>query len=387
MLKITTRYLASSFIPPFVLGFIFFVAFMITFYLFRIISLIVNKGVDIMTVISMVLNLGISFFPLATPLAAFFATVFTLGKLSEDSEIIAMRSFGISKIRIFLPFLLTSLLISLTIISLHSVAIPKADASFKNTIMKLTSSGMLTSIKSGQFFTEIPNVTLFAENVSKDGNNFDKIFLHIIDRNKLEQKIIFAQKGSLIKIYTNPWYAPSLRLHLNIGNIIKINETGNQVEKILFQEYDFPVFNSEIAMGKDNKDSMKTNSELLQSIKEKKINYNEGIVSKKEVGVMLELKKSLYRTQTELCVRFVAVPQILLFVFFGFSLGIKRGRGTGGNNSAKAIVIIVCYYILYFYFISLAYKASLNPIIAIFGPSLLFFIIALRFYKKLDWID
>jgi lipopolysaccharide export system permease protein len=385
MLKVTTRYLSSSFIPPFVLGLIFFVAFLITFYMFRIIGLIVNKDVEILTVISMVINLGVSFLPLATPLSAFFAAVYTMNKLSEDSEIIAMRSFGISKIKIYLPFLITSLLISLTINSLYSVFIPKADTAFKNTIVVLTSAGMLASIKSGQFFTEIPNVTLFAENVSKGENNFNKIFLYLIDKNKLEQKIIFARTGSLIKIYSGDQRAPSLRLHLRDGNIVKMDEKGTQVEKILFKEYDFPVFSSEIAMTILHYDTMKTNAELLESIAQKKINYKEGLATNKNANEVSELKKTLYRTQSELCVRYVALPQILLFVFLGFSLGIKPGRGNG--HSSRAMVIIVAYYILYFYLFSLAHAAVLNPYIAVFGPSLLFFIIALRYYKKIDWPD
>ena len=386
MLKVTTRYLASSFIPPFVLGFIFFVAFLITFYMFRIISLIINKGIDVMTVLSMVVNLSVSFFPMAAPLAAFFATIYTLNKLSEDSEIIAMRSFGITKMRIYMPFLITSLLVSITIHSLYSVFIPKANAAFKNTIVRLTSSGMLTSIKSGQFFTDIPNATLFAEEVTKDGNNFKEVFLHVLDKNKLEQRIIFARTGSLIKIYADQWRAPSLRLHLNIGNIIKMDEKGTQVEKVLFKEYDFPVYNSEDAMTMLDKDSMKTNSELIELIKQKKIKYKAALTSKMSVDEKLELKRNYYRTQVELYSRYVAVPQIVLFVFLGFSLGIKRGRGTGGNHSAQALMILLGYYIVYFFFISLSQKASLDPLVANFGPSLILFIIAFRFYKKLDWI-
>ncbi|MDD4973617.1 MAG: LptF/LptG family permease [Bacteriovorax sp.] len=386
MLKVTTRYLASSFIPPFVLGFVFFVAFLITFYMFRIISLIVNKGVDLMTVLSMVVNLSVSFFPLAAPLAAFFATIYTLNKLSEDSEIIAMRSFGISKIRIYMPFLATSLLVSMTVHSLYSVFIPKANAAFKNTIVKLTSAGMLNSIKSGQFFTDIPNATLFAENVTDDGNNFKEVFLHVIDKNKLEQKIIFAQTGSLIKIYADAWHAPSLRLHLNEGNIIKMDEKGTQVEKVLFKEYDFPVFNSDSAMTMLDKDSMKTNSELLVIIDQKRIKYQDALKAKMNADQTLELKKTLYRTQVELYSRYAVVPQILLFVFLGFSLGIKRGRGSGGSHSLQAMVILVSYYIVYFFLISLAQKSTLDPLVANFGPSVLLLLIAFHFYKKLDWI-
>lgn len=385
MIKVTTRYLASTFIPPFLLGFVFFIAFLITFYMFRIIGLIVNKGVDVMTILTMVMNLSVSFFPLAAPLAVFFATIYTLNKLSEDSEIIAMRSFGMTKKKIYMPFLVSSLLIALTIHSLYSVFIPKANAAFKNTIVKLTSAGMLTSIKSGQFFTDIPNATLFAEDVTEDGNNFREVFLHVLDKSKTEQRIIFARNGSLIKIYADQWRAPSLRLHLVDGNIIKMDEKGNQVEKILFKEYDFPVFNSDYTMTLLDKDSMKTNDELRQIIAQKKIKWADGIKAKKKPDETRELKLTYFRSQVELFSRYATFPQIILFVFLGFSLGIKRGRGGGGQNSARALIILVSYYVIYFFLISLAQNGKLDPAIANFGPSLILFFVALHFYKKLDW--
>ena len=386
MLKVTTRYLASAFIPPFVLGFVFFVAFLITFYMFRIIGLIVNKGVDVLTVLTMVMNLSISFFPLATPLAAFFATIYTLNKLSEDSEIIAMRSFGLSKNRIYAPFLITSLLIALTVNSLYSVFIPKANAAFKNTIVKLTSAGMLTSIKSGQFFTEIPNATLFAEEVTEDGNNFKGVFLHVLDKKRLEQRIIFAQSGSLIKIYADQWHAPDLRLHLNEGNIVKMNESGKEVEKVLFKEYDFPVYNSDFAAALLEKDSMKTNDELIKIIATKKENFKNAVLNKKTTNETHELKLTYFRTQVELYSRYVVFPQILLFVFLGFSLGIKRGRGSGGGKSAQALIVLVSYYILYFFLVSMSQRGSIDPMLANFAPSILLLIIAARYFRKLDWI-
>lgn len=354
--------------------------------MFRIINLIVNKGVDLATVMSMVMNLSVSFFPLATPLAAFFATIYTLNKLSEDSEIIAMRSFGMTKFKIYTPFLITSLLICITVNSLYSVFIPKANAAFKNTIVKLTSAGMLTSIKSGQFFTEIPNATLFAEKVSKEGNNFKEVFLHVLDKNKADQRIIFANTGSLIKIYADQWHVPSLRLHLKDGNIIKMDERGNEVEKILFKEYDFPVFSSDSAMTMLDKDSMKTNRELEVIIKRKKTIYQDALKNKLPPEEAKALKIGYYKTQVELYSRYSAFSQIFLFVLLGFSLGIKRGRGSSGNSSAQAIVYLLGYYIIYFFFISLAQKGKLDPMVANFGPSLILLFVSAHFYKKLDWI-
>lgn len=390
MLKVTTRYLGANFIPPFAIGFIFFVAFLITFYMFRIISLIVNKGVELETVLGMVLNLSVSFFPLATPLAVFFATIYTLNKFSEDSEIIAMRSFGITKFRIYLPFLVTSIFIAATIFSLNSVYIPKANANFKNTILRLTSTGMLTSIKSGQFFTDIPNATLFAEDVSENGDNFSEVFLHVKEKGTTEQRVIFAKKGSLIKLYADEWHAPSLRLHLSDGNIVKINGEGDQVEKILFKNYDFPVFSADMASGMLDKDSMKTNEELKETIEIRKKEYASLVVTSAktpaEENVRKEARKSIVKSQIEYNARFLSVPQIILFVLLGFSLGIKKGRGGNSNNTIRAILILLGYYGIYFFFVSMAQRGSMSAGVASFTPCILLFIISIYYFRKLDWV-
>lgn len=341
-------------------------------------------------VLGMVADLSVSFFPLATPLAVFFATIYSLNKMSEDSEIIAMRSFGITKYKIYLPYFLVSLLIGVTIFSLNSVYIPKANANFKNTIVKLTSTGMLTSIKSGQFFTDIPNATLFAEAVSEGGDNFEEVFLHVKDKNSPEQRIIFAKQGSLIKLYADEFHAPSLRLHLTDGNIIKINDEGDQIEKVLFHQYDFPVFNADFASTTLDKDSMKTNTELTRAIETRQKEYAAMITTPaknpEEERVRKEAKKSITKGQIEYFARFITLPQIMLFVLLGFALGIKKGRGETGNNTLRAIVILLAYYGLYFFLLSLAQRGAITAALASFTPSVLLFFISIHYFKKLDWV-
>jgi lipopolysaccharide export system permease protein len=386
MLKVTTRYICAQFIPAFLAGFIFFVAFLNTFYMFRLLGMIVNKGLDFLTVLQMIFNLSISFFPLAAPLAFFFSTIYVLNRLSEDSEIIAMRSFGMTRFKIYFPFLLISLVFSIGLNSLYSVLIPKANADFKNTIVRLSSNGMLSSIKSGQFFTDIPNATLFAQHVSEDGNSFEKVFLHLKDKSSDEQRIILANSGSLIKIYSNEWRAPSLRLHLNEGNIIHINKTEDRMEKVLFKEYDFPIFNSEYISQNLDKDSMKTNTELKKLLNEKYIKWQNGILDKTvSSNEKFELRKSYYKTGNEYYSRYVTFTQIMLFVLVGFSLGIKKGRGNSRGNSVIAIAVLLGYYTIYFLMISFSQKGLIDPRITNFGPSLMLLIVGIHFYRKLDW--
>jgi len=348
--------------------------------MFRLLNLIINKGLALETVSFMLFNLSISFFPLAAPLALFFSIIFVLGRMSEDSEIIALRSFGFSKFKLFFPFLLTSVIISLTLQSIIGELIPKANADFKNTIVKLTSTGMLSSIKSGQFFTDIPKLTLFAKNVTEDGNGFEHVYLHIRDTNKGFERVILAQSGSLVKIFADLWHAPNLRLHLQDGNIVEFQEGMTKIQKIKFKEYDFPIFSSDFSLNLLDKDSMKTNAEL-QEVLGQKLNLWKSAAPDKAK----ENKVNYYKTLNEYLSRFATFTQMQVFTLLAFCFGIKKGRGKSKNSTGKAILLMLAYYVTYFVLLGVAQKGGLSPYIANFLPAVLLGLVLIYYWRQLDW--
>ena len=250
---IIQRYLASHFIAPFVFSTAFFVIFLLTFQLFRLIRIVTTKGVELALVFELMGHIAISFLPMAVPLSVLFATIFTMNKLSEDSEIVAMRSFGLTKKVLLAPLLVLGVFISGMIFVLNRNLIPHSKTQFKNTIIKLTSQGSMTDIKPGQFFTEIPDVTLFAERVNVGGTKLEEVF--ISKKTESGEQVIFAQKGALIKQSSGKLRTPTLRLHLEDGNIVK-ETAANEIEKITFKEYDFPVLSGGALPGFVTKDSM-----------------------------------------------------------------------------------------------------------------------------------
>lgn len=381
MIKVTTRYLASHFVPPFLFGCLFFVSFLITYYMFRLINLLVSKDVQFASALMLIFNLSVSFLPLAVPLSAFFATIYTLNRFSEDSEIIAMRSFGLTRFQLFKPFLILSILIGLGVFGMYRTLIPRANGDFKNTVVRLTSSGVLNSIKPGQFFTDIPGVTLFADEVSDDGNNFNNVYIYLNNRNANTEKIIMAKKGALIKLAPDEWTGPVVRLNLIEGNIVNWDKKRNQMEKILFKEYDFPVLSNQAGISGADKDSMKTNDELIEIIKEKKNKLDAVKDTEEKKSALIDLNK----TKLEIYSRYILILQVILFIFVGFSLGIKKRRGPVSNNTAFGLLIVIGYYAVYFGVISLANKAKIAPEGAILLPLLILFISGIFFYRKLDW--
>lgn len=385
-IRITQRYLASQFIAPFIFATSFFVTFLLTFQLFRLIRIMTNKNVPLSQVFEIMGHIAISFLPMAIPLSALLATIYTLNKLSEDSEIVAMRSFGLKKRDLLSPFLFLALFIAGLIFSLNRNLIPHSKTQFKNTIIHLTSQGTMTDLKSGQFFTDIPGITLFSEQVSKDGTHLKEVFIR--KKNPDGEQVIYAKKGNIIRQVQDLLRTPMLRLRLEKGNIITYVK-DKRVEKILFDEYDFPITTGGTLPGFVTKDSMRSNKELSDIIKKRKVRLKElSKLDKLTPAQSREVNETLprlRRSELEFWSRFNTPIQVILFIFLGFSLGIKRGRGRTKNSGSLGLFFLIAYYVLFFGGISLGRKGIIPAGVVVYFPTLVFSVAGAYLYKKLDW--
>jgi lipopolysaccharide export system permease protein len=387
-MKILSRYLAAHFIGPFLFATLFFVSFLLIFQMFRLINLVINKSVSLWVLGEMVFHTAVSFLPMAFPLASLFAALYTMNKLSEDAEIVAMRSFGLSKHRILMPFLVLGILIGSMIYSLNAELIPYSRSMFRNTLVSLTSDGVLADIRSEVFFTDIPRVTLFAQQVSDDGEKLSEVFLHLRDQEGSAERVIHAKRGVLIKESRGEWRSPSLRLFLEDGNMARVDPESGSLDEILFETYDFPIAVGDFSQNLMAKDSMMTNTELLEQMDENRsalasFESDESNATENEINF---LTQQYFRTQLEYWTRLNTPIQCVLFIFMGFCFGIKKSRGEGSRFSTIITLgSLVLYYAVFFLGVSMVKKGTLEPMIAVYAPTAFLFLVVLFFYRKLDW--
>lgn len=376
-------------ILPFLFSTIFFVAFLLTFQLFRITQLVVNKGVDWKIVLVLIGHISISFLPISVPVSVLFATIYTLGKMSEDSEIIAMRSFGLGFQKLFHPFLLFGIMVGMVFYFLGADIIPYSRKEFKNTVVKLTSKGVLSNIKKEQFYTEIPDVILFAEDVLNDGKELRNVFIQA--KVGEVERVIMAQKGLLIRKEVPGEVITGLHLHLYDGNLLIQDNSKNEIRKIIYKEYDFPIFNNQFRPDSVDRESTRTSKELLHNLKEDKIKYQKAKLQwekekKEEDKSDMEMfRGSITRAELEFWSRVSAPFQCVAFVFLAFSFGIKRPRGRSKSTIVPVLLILSLYYIFYFTGTSFTRKDQIPAFITAFFPILICTSIATAFYRKLNW--
>lgn len=377
MLKILHRYLAGNFIVPFVGSLGFFILFLLTFQLFRVMRFAVQKNVEWMAIFELMGHICISFLPISLPLAGLFAMIYAMGRLSDDAEIVAMRSFGLSKYKLFFPFLCLAIGVAIVTYALGSRVIPHSQDRFKNQMVRMSSKGALSEIKAGEFFTEIPSITLFAERVKNDGELLEEVFIY--DKNKTQTRVIAAEKADfIIENKDDPNKAINLKFKFYNGNLFQYKNDEVNYQKVNFEIYDMPISGQSFEVGSVSKDSMLSSSALS-----KKISYLEKKVAAK--GSKRGDRVSLAKSKIEFLNRYNTPIQFIIFVLVGFSLGIKKMRGNKSNASYFGILFLIGHYFLFLGGIGAAKKLSLPVEAAIFGPTFISFLFGIFLLKRMDW--
>ena len=372
MKKIIPRYLATSFILPFIGSGLFFVAFLLLFQLFKITKLVVNKGLSIWPLLEILLHIALTFLPMAIPLSVLFASIFALSRISLDSEFMAMRAIGLTKFQILRPFLIISLFIAMATLSLSQTIIPESTRQFKTAITALTSKGILSNIKKGQFFSDIPGVIIYANDILDKGQVLKNIFIRFKTNN--ETKVIFAKEGQLHKSENTKFGSTGIELLLTDGSITSYPLVKNNLEKILFKEYQFPVSTGNLSASFMSKDSMKSGGELFQELKAGLLENNPE-----------EIKK-FTKTKIEFWARINTSILIIIFCFLGFTLGVKKTRGKNRGTTSIVIFILVFYYGFYFLGIGLSNSGHIPAEVSVFLPTIICFFITIRLFNRLEWL-
>ena len=378
-------YLASRFIPPFIISLFFLISFLLAGRFVQLIQIVANKEMSV--IIELTMHVMISFLPITIPFSSFFATIFCLSRFSDRSEIIAMQSFGLAKKDIFKPFLILGLSIAFAIFFLGSNLIPYSKTLFKNTITQLMAQGNPLNIRPKVFFTDIPNVVLFVGEISKNNTDLFDVFINY--REEEGERTIMAKRGYLIKQNLSQTKTPMLRLKLQDGNIVKYDKSRNNIEKIFFKSYDFPILKGGRRLGFVTKNEMRSNAQLIEYTKQVKKELD--TLQRKKTRTLSDNRRLHYlreqrsHTRIEYWSRWNTPFLCLTFIFLGFGLGIQNVRAKKQHTALTGFTIVITYCALFFLGISMANQEVIPPWLAILLPTLLLNVIGVRYYRNINW--
>jgi len=179
-MKILRNYFLKEFIGPLFLALGVLTFVMILGNLVKIADLVINKGVDIYSVSKLFLLMIPYLLTYTLPIAALTAVLLSLGRLSSDNEIVAIRASGINLFSLILPLLIVGLILSLILIIFNDRIIPYAHYESRKTVIDIGIKNPTAALEPGVFI-----------------NSFEKyiLFIYRIDKNKLGNVRIYEPQG------------------------------------------------------------------------------------------------------------------------------------------------------------------------------------------------
>lgn len=355
---------------------LFFVTFLMTFEMFRILSLMASDDIGLGFIAGLMMDVAVTLIPMAIPLSIFFSTIFTLGRMSSDSEYVAFRAAGLTKFKIFIPFCIVSILVAGNVYLLNQELVPNAHRNVRKKIKIISSASLIQGIKSGQFFTAIPNITMFPKVMDEETLEIDDVFLHIYNDQQKQDKVIWAKNGKILHDKNQETGVETFKIKLNDGNITSFNREKD-LEKILFEEYELPISEKRFDYRTSTKEIMMSKSELEELI-------DGGLKKALKRGLK---KKLFFNANYEYWNRFNTPILCLLLTFLGFGLGITGNRGKSKNSSGKAILYLIGYYVIFFSLVNLSRDGNMNVIASMLIPNIILFAASLKVYRGVDWLS
>ena len=145
----------KQFIGPFIGAFFIVDVTLLMQQLWLYIDDLIGKGLPVMTVVELLFYASVTLANLAFPLAVLLGSIFVMGNLGENYELIALKSAGISLQRIMFPLIILSFFISTGAFFFLNNVSPVAYLKWRALIYDITQKRPELKIQEGIFYNEI----------------------------------------------------------------------------------------------------------------------------------------------------------------------------------------------------------------------------------------
>jgi lipopolysaccharide export system permease protein len=300
------------------------------------------------------------FLVLSFPMSVLLSTLLTYGKLSSNSELLALRSLGIKTSRFIVPALIVSIFMTGITFFFNNSLVP-----YSNKLAEISmrdSLGKSTIIESGNdvFFPGYGSLIDPKTNKPSEKNTYlTQIFFSRVVENKIMKNVTlldFSRIGNkqVLSAESASFDKENTRWIFKNGKIIYFSSDA-QTSIVNFDTYFYPLGDGPLKVSEIQKDA--NDMTVSEAIAAKNIYESAGNIK--------DARKMKVRIQEKFTLPFAC----LVFGLIGSSLGSKSNlRSSRSQGFGLSVILILIYYVISFLFSSLGVKGVLSPIIAAWLP-------------------
>ncbi len=351
----TTRinlYIAREVAVPTALGLVIFTFVLLMGRILKLMELVINKGVPLLDIGKLFAYLLPSFLVLTIPLAFLLGVLLGFGRLSGDSELVALKASGFSLYGMVKPVVFLALAVCALTACLTFFAGPAGNKAFKNQIFKIASSRANVGLQARAFNDEFDGLVFYANDSEERTGLYKGVFISD-ERVGNRPAVIVAEKGRVISDPT----ALTLTLRLEDGAIHRQAPEEGSYQIIKFSTYDV-----NLGFGELNTSKKKSQKPAEMTLAELESGYmDESLTVEKRQKYLAERHK-----------RFIYPLSPLIFSLIGIPMGIQSHRSGRGGSFTLALLVFMTYYVLLSFAETIVVEAQAPALLTLWSPSLLF---------------
>jgi Predicted permeases len=401
LMKILSRYIFKEMLGPTALGFAFYTFIILMKNLFfDFAGMIIKRSLPASTV-GRLLYLSLPHIVVLTvPMSLLFGILIAVGRLSSDSEIIAMRALGLSMRTIYRPVFLFSFLVFLLNLYLSHFVLPKGNAELQGLRSEIFTSQIEKELKPRVFYDEYENLTIYVNDVDSKTLQWKGVFVadsRTADETRtgtssgpvtIAQQIQSAKREAAQTPTILPQRSSNKIIVAESGSlsVLKLKPT-NQVWLNL-KTAETHLWDPKKADRYDLNSNKVQRMRLPDKYSESTGGYQRSLREMSFRELMEQARWSQYARDPEARATYLAakvemnkmfaIPfACIAFGILGLPLGITNRRGGRSSGFSLSIGIILVYYVMIYNGEHLADTGKIGPALAMWAPNAILMVLGL----------
>ncbi len=195
-MKILHRYVLGEHVGPFIFAVFTATLVLLLARVFRMMELIISKGVDVLTVGELFAYLLPSLLALTVPMAVMVACLMAFGRFSSDNEITALKSSGVSLYGVIWPVVVAGFLMAVGMFFFVDRVVPASNLRFKDLMLSIGMKRPDLEIKERVFIQDFPGYELYIQKLDDRTGEMENVTIFQLEGGRLKSTII-AERGRI----------------------------------------------------------------------------------------------------------------------------------------------------------------------------------------------
>lgn len=187
----------QTFLPLFLMTFGICLFIVLMQFLWRYIDDMVGKGLGIAILSEMLFYAALFLVPMALPLAILLASLMTFGNLGERLELLAMKSAGVSLVRIMRPLIITLCLVCVGAFYFQNNIMPVVQVKLYTLLYSMRQKSPELDIPEGVFYKEISGFSVYVKKKDNQTGLLKDLMIYDYSEGFNNARVIVADSGRL----------------------------------------------------------------------------------------------------------------------------------------------------------------------------------------------